>query len=148
MQIYSQIAKSADLDGNGKIDYEEYTKYLSMIDLRFAKSESQERQLAQLKEKTKNGPDFPPVKKITEKTAEMVRILRTHTNFNKLPIEKLISCADFPFDDLGSSDLSKLFGQMDEITEKYKVTILNSPKAALLWYFYNKMLSEKCGNDV
>ena len=57
--------------------------------------------------------------------------LKEQTNLSQYPIEAVMNDVDFPFTDF-QIDISKHFDKMDNKTNKYKATYLNSKKAALL----------------
>ena len=85
-----------------------------------------------IQEKAKKGPDVITSKKISEKMKEWITLLREKTNFEEYEVEKLVCISDLPYDDL-VLNVDKQFGKLDERKNKYQITILNSPKAALIW---------------
>lgn len=85
-----------------------------------------------VKERAKANPDKIAVRECGKKMEDLAKDLKEETNFATYPIEKLICLTDYPTESI-AFDFQTMFGKMDAATGKYKITILSSVEAAILW---------------
>ena len=129
----SALAKSADLNGDNKINYEEYTKYLSSLNLHCINFYIRQREDIVRNEEAKKDPNCLPIRIMSNNIEKTIRILKNQTNFSNYPIERLSLLTDFPYEII-SPNLISYFCEIDKSTNKYKITVLSSLKVAILWY--------------
>ena len=98
-----------------------------------------ERQTEMMKERIDKDPDRLPVRILTKDILYIKEMLEEKSNFYKYPLEKLLTYSDYPMKGI-EWNFSRMFGELDETNMKYKITILSSCKAALLWYSLNNFV--------
>ena len=128
--FFRHIAKSADVDCNGNIDYEEYAKYMEELDLKNISQDIKERQEQIKKAKKLKRKDTPVISNKLDQG--WIKKFKENTNFNMFSLEATSTKIYFPFQNY-QANIEKQFMKLDKKTGKYQVTILNSKKTALLW---------------
>eukprot|EP01022_Parablepharisma_sp_SALTPOND_P033931 TRINITY_DN8_c0_g1_i1.p3 TRINITY_DN8_c0_g1~~TRINITY_DN8_c0_g1_i1.p3 ORF type:complete len:989 (-),score=126.44 TRINITY_DN8_c0_g1_i1:6417-9383(-) len=132
------ISHKADLNKDGVINYEEFINYLNELNI-----QELPKALANKQKKTMKSVIVPTEKVTppTQKLLDNIKLLKEKTNFYKfdatpVPIDKVVGNIDTPYPDFEIIP-EKHFTKFDSTTGKYKATILNSQKAAILWQFFS-----------
>jgi len=128
----SEIANSADLNNDGNIDYEEYAKYLSSLNLTDLATAIRNRQAELMQERVRIDPNNIPVRGYTKAMELITKELKEETNFSKYPVEELLCRTDLSVKHM-KFNYKHMFGFIDKASHKYKITVLSSMKAAILW---------------
>ena len=123
------------MDGDGNIDYEEYTKYLDSLELNKLATSMREKSEEQILAKLKINPDDIPRIEYNEDLESIAEELSEKTNLYKYNLKNFLCHTDYPVHKL-EFNYPRMFRFIDESTKKYKITILSSIKSAQLWYHF------------